>query len=113
MPSTILRGNEVLFYAKMVKTDYPKTVEGVEWKKDEETSKFLCLFGGCAKGPFTNWIHLAQHLRWDHMKSLPTLQLGRKPKLTSKKRNINSRRMNAKVLTKPFKRERGRSFGKK
>ena len=50
------------FYAEMVKTDYPKVVEGVEWKKDEETSKFLCLFEGCAKGPFTNQNHLAQHL---------------------------------------------------
>ena len=32
------------FYAEMVKTDYLKAVERVEWMKDEETSKFLCLF---------------------------------------------------------------------
>ena len=94
------------FYAEMVKTNYPKAVEGVEWMKDDETSKFLCLFEGCTKGPFTNRNHLAQHLRWDHAKTLPTLQLGRKPNPTSKKRNINSWRMNARVLTKPFKRQR-------
>ena len=49
-------------YAEMVKIDYPKVVEGVEWKKDEETSKFLCLFEGCAKGSFINQTYLAQHL---------------------------------------------------
>ena len=37
------------FYAKIAKINYPKAVEGVEWKKDKETSKFLCLFEGCAK----------------------------------------------------------------
>ena len=87
-------------------------MKGVEWKKDEETSKFLCLFEGCAKGPFTNWNHLAQHLQWDHMKTLPTLQLDRKPNPTSKKRNINSWCMNARVLTKPFNRQR-KEFWKK
>ena len=51
------------FYAEMVETDYSKAMEEVEWKKDEETSKFLCLFEGCTKGPFINRNHLAQHLR--------------------------------------------------
>ena len=43
---------------------------------------------------------------------MPTLQLGRKPNPTLKKRNINSRGMNAEVLTKPFKRQR-KEFWKK
>ena len=57
----------------MVKIDYPTAVEGVEWKKDEETSKFFCLAEDCAKGLFINRNHLAQHLRWDYTKTLPTL----------------------------------------
>ena len=73
------------FHAEMVKTNYPKAVEGVEWKKDEETSKFLCLFEGCAKEIFTNENYLVQHLQWDHMKILSTLQLDKKSKSTSKK----------------------------
>ena len=94
------------FYVEMMKTYYPKAVEGVEWKKDDETFKFLCLFKDCAKRPFINRNHLAQHLRCNHMKTLPTLELSRKSNSTSKKQNINSRHINARVLTKPFKRQR-------
>ena len=48
---TVLEANEVLFYVEMVKTNYLKVVEGVEWKKDEDTSKFLCLLGVVSKDP--------------------------------------------------------------
>jgi hypothetical protein len=87
----------------MVKQDFPVAEEG-KWNKAPRDEKpWECLFEGCKSGPFINMNHFGHHLWVKHDKALPTQILDLKPKEGSKKMNINSCRMNAKVLNKPFK----------
>jgi hypothetical protein len=86
-----------------VKRDFPLAVAS-EWKKASRAEKpWECLIQAYKFGPFANKNHLSDHLRRKHGKTLPTQTLGRKPKEGTKKKNVNSHRMNARVLTKPFK----------
>ena len=47
----------------MVKTNYLETMEGGKRKKDANTFKFIYIFQGCSKEPFTNHNHFEQQLR--------------------------------------------------
>jgi hypothetical protein len=106
----------------MVRIVLEEGVEGEHWANISTDQKpFKCLVHNngkkCHFGPFKYRHHMAQHMKMHHAIFVPTMKPGPKvdenKKEMKKKRTVNSKAMNLKVMTNTFKRARKEFWKKK
>ena len=91
--------------------------EGEDWEHDKSRptrKQWVCkvprniLGKRCTFGPYSHRCHLKEHMQKAHKMDLLDMLKGRPPKehVKGKKRKVDVKKMNAKIMTNPFKRAR-------